>query len=639
METLGRYEILGELGRGGCGVVYRALDPGIGRTVAIKTIRADGSGDSLRERFRREARSAGNLSHPNIVTIHEFSDTGEIMFIAMEFIDGQTLSQRMNGQALALEFVLATVRAAANALDFAHASNIVHRDVKPANFLITKNGLLKITDFGIAKMLDSDVSLTNTGMVIGTAQYMSPEQIAAKEVTGRSDQFSLGVIAYEMLTGQRPFQGNSWASMMHSIIASEPPPLSKYRESLGEPVTEVLRKALAKEPEDRYASCMEFSDALERSILGTTVERQAFWAETAKSPATRDLAETLMLTPTQAAWPTAAASPTATVMGTAITPPTTTREVPPKAAVKRPWLVPVVAGAVIALGLAAWIGLRSSSPQEQEPTQTAPATAVAPEPAAPAAAPAEAAAPAPSKAPEAVESKRPAPAEPRPSADSQARRTVAVATPSNPRTQVPEPATVPVSAPARTPLQAAPVNPPINAPPPTAAVEAPPAQAAPVARVNEPPKAPPAPVAAPAPAPAPVAAPAPVRGPDPAEVAAQKHAAELAASRKMVADAVGRYRQAFESRDLDALKAAWPTLGRNEQNSFQNFFRIARSIKLQLTPVGEPDITPSGATARYRRSMNASDERGTLPAQDQTVKITFRKSGDQMSIDAIDAVR
>ncbi len=223
METLGRYQILGELGRGGCGIVYRALDPGIGRAVAIKTILADANspaGTALRERFRREARSAGNLSHPNIVTIHEFNDSGEIMFIAMELIQGQSLADRMaESSPLPLNLVLAVIGSAADALDYAHANGIVHRDVKPANFMLTAGGQVKVTDFGIAKMLDDEIGLTNTGMVIGTVQYMSPEQIAAKPASARSDQFSLGVIAYEMLTGQKPFQGNSWASVMNQIIS------------------------------------------------------------------------------------------------------------------------------------------------------------------------------------------------------------------------------------------------------------------------------------------------------------------------------------------------------------------------------------------------------------------------------------
>ncbi len=246
MKTIGRYEVLGELGRGGWGVVYRAIDPGLGRTVAIKTIQTNNDAKEIRERFHREARTAGMLSHPNIVTVYEFSDTGDVMFIAMEYIDGETLAQKMRDGPLPMDFTLTMMRAASEALDFAHAHHIVHRDVKPGNFMISKDGQLKMANFGIAKILDAEVGLTSTGMVIGTAQYMSPEQIAAKEVTGRSDQFSLAVIAYEMLTGHRPFQGNSWASMMHAIISSEPPALSEYRKELGDEATQVLRKGLAR---------------------------------------------------------------------------------------------------------------------------------------------------------------------------------------------------------------------------------------------------------------------------------------------------------------------------------------------------------------------------------------------------------
>jgi serine/threonine protein kinase len=639
MEKLGHYEILGELGRGGCGVVYRALDPGIGRTVAIKTILSSGSGDSSRERFRREARSAGSLSHPNIVTIHEFNDDGDVMFIAMEYIDGKTLAERMSQPKLPIPFVLSTVRSAADALDFAHASNIVHRDVKPANFLITKQGHLKITDFGIAKVLDSDVSLTNTGVVIGTVLYMSPEQIAAQEVTGRSDQFSLAVIAYEMLTGQRPFQGNSWASVIHSIMANEPPPVNQHREDLGDAATVVLRKALAKDPAARYETCRDFADALESAILGTTAEQKVFWEKASVTqllPAT-DSKTTVLMTP--------GAPPVTTTKEKPVAPLPSTPQPVVQTAPRRVWVMPLVTAAVVAIGLGSWMLLHRSHSQDA----AQPVAGISPASGTPAPAPPQSQAPL--QAPHSSSPESPAlgnsPDSPRgakverssagtPSRVRQERASApaaatptggpTVSAPSAPPQQQPAEAANPVVTPAAPPAQA----PSRTLPPPS--------QSAPVTKPVE---TAPAPVPTSAPA-APVATPntaAPAAGgPDPAQVAAQRRAAELQAAGSAIAEAVARYRQAFEARDLNALKAVWPGLGRNEQNSFQNFFRIARSVKLQMTPVGEPEVTPGGAIAHYRRTISASDERRALPTQDQTVKITFHKSGGQMLIDTIEAV-
>ena len=642
MEKLGHYEILGELGRGGCGVVYRAFDPALGRTVALKTILSGGSGDSSRERFRREARSAGGLSHPNIVTIHEFNDSGDVMFIAMEYIDGQTLAERMSQPKLPIPFVLSTVRSAADALDFAHASNIVHRDVKPANFLITKRGHLKITDFGIAKVLDSDVSLTNTGVVIGTVLYMSPEQIAAQEVTGRSDQFSLAVIAYEMLTGQRPFQGNSWASVIHSIMANEPPPVNQHREDLGDAATVVLRKALAKDPAARYETCRDFADALESSILGATAEQKVFWEKASVTqllPAT-DSHKTVPMTPGTAPVATTKEKPVAPLASTPQ--PVALRATPSvaQAAPRRLWVMPLVTAAVVAIGLGSWMVLHRSHSQgaAQRVAGISPASEMP--------APAEPQSKAPPQAPQSSSPESPAPGnspdsargakversspvrQERASAPAAATPTggPTVSAPSAPPPQQPPEAANPVVTPAAPPAQA----PSRTLPPPSES-----------APVTKPVETAPAPVPTSAPA-APVAIPntaAPAaRGPDPAQVAAQRRAAELQAAGSAIAEAVARYRQAFEARDLNALKAVWPGLGRNEQNSFQNFFRIARTIKLQMTLVGEPEVTPGGALAQYRRTISASDERRALPTQDQTVKITFHKSGGQMLIDTIEAV-
>jgi serine/threonine protein kinase len=672
VETLGRYQILGELGRGGCGIVYRALDPGIGRAVAIKTILADAhspAGMALRERFRREARSAGNLSHPNIVTIHEFNDSGEIMFIAMELIQGQSLADRMaDSSPLPLNLVLAVIGSAADALDYAHSNGIIHRDVKPANFMLTASGQVKVTDFGIAKMLDDDIGLTNTGMVIGTVQYMSPEQIAAKPASARSDQFSLGVIAYEMLTGQKPFQGNSWASVMNQIMSVEPPPVKQHRQDLGDEVTIVLRKALAKDPEARYSSCREFADELAKAVTGVTMQRTApvpigeAMTRPLPPPRTGVLPETQAMASMtgvpvksdsspdtgQKLTPTMSAGPAKTV--TAV-----------QTAKRRSALTPVMIGAATAVVLATAWWRFSARPVTTPPAAPAVAATVTPansaapanpvqQPAQPVTSqPAERSAAPASASPKKEPVPRPAasksiPAAASPTAQAQPPPVAATPAPSAPPAAIPS---APVAAPAPSvaapaPPVAAPTQPVATPAPPSAApapaVATPPPTAAPSAPNPASVQSPPAAAAAVASSAAP--APAVARNTE-ADVNAgraeeQRKAAELSAARKGVDEALNRYRIAFENRDPEALKSIWPSLGRSELTAFQNFFKIARSIKLQLRPLGEAEIGAAGATVRARRTMAATDERGALPTQDQTVNIHLRRAGNGMVIESID---
>ncbi|HEX3553557.1 MAG TPA: serine/threonine-protein kinase, partial [Thermoanaerobaculia bacterium] len=212
---LGRYEIADEIGKGAMGVVYLARDPLIGRLVALKTFRIgysvrDSEMEQFRIRFMREAQSAGILTHPNIVTIHDVVESSEegMAFIAMEYVRGTNLKLLLQGdQSLPLSFVLETIAQVGDALDYAHSNRVVHRDVKPANILITTDNKVKITDFGIAR-LDSS-NLTQEGQLLGTPNYMAPEQIQGREVDHRADLFSLGVVLYEMLTRHKPFQGEN----------------------------------------------------------------------------------------------------------------------------------------------------------------------------------------------------------------------------------------------------------------------------------------------------------------------------------------------------------------------------------------------------------------------------------------------
>ena len=223
----------------------------------------------LQQRLFREARSAGILSHTGIVTIYDMDDHGEMAFIAMEFVDGPTLEQLLcEREAVAPTLFLSLLRQTATALDYAHQKGIVHRDIKPANIMVTSNGTAKIADFGIAKVTTSQ-QFTQAGTLVGTPNYMSPEQVQGLTVDGRADQFSLAVIAYEILTGAKPFAGDHVTTVVFKIVAEEPEPAQNLNPSLGPRITGVLRKALAKKPESRFVNCLEFVEALERASAGT----------------------------------------------------------------------------------------------------------------------------------------------------------------------------------------------------------------------------------------------------------------------------------------------------------------------------------------------------------------------------------
>lgn len=266
MEQIGRYRIQDELGRGATGVVYRAQDPAIGRVIAIKTIRLldftdEAERERLRERLFREAQSAGVLSHPNIVTIYDIAEENGLAYIFMEFVDGPPLEKILNSrEALDKDALLGIFRQTAIALDYAHKKGIVHRDIKPANILIHDGTLAKITDFGVAKILSQQ--MTQSGVMMGTPNYMSPEQVQGHGVDGRADQFSLAVIVYETLTGEKPFVADHLPSLLYRIVREDPVPPQRLNPTLGPQVEMVLRKALSKNAGERYPNCSEFVEAL-----------------------------------------------------------------------------------------------------------------------------------------------------------------------------------------------------------------------------------------------------------------------------------------------------------------------------------------------------------------------------------------
>lgn len=267
----GRYEVQGVLGRGAMGIVYQAEDPLIGRRVAVKVIRPEPGLDpeeaeDRRNRFEREFRAAGTLSHPSIVTVYDVGHEGSSSFIAMECITGESLQQTVQRASdLTVASACDLLFQIAAGLDFAHQRGIIHRDVKPANILISREGHAKITDFGVAKQ--ASVTMTRTGTVLGTPAYMSPEQITGSPLTGTSDQFSLAIIGYELLTGTRPFAGESAPTVLFRIVQEPAPAPSTLNPRLPPAVDAVFAQALAKNPQARFANCVAFVRAL-REALG-----------------------------------------------------------------------------------------------------------------------------------------------------------------------------------------------------------------------------------------------------------------------------------------------------------------------------------------------------------------------------------
>ena len=269
---LGKYEILRELGHGAMGIVYEAFDPSIERTVALKTIRRDqlegAEAADMIARFQREAKAAGRLNHPNIVSIYDFGEDNSTMFIAMEFVHGRELKSYFEkDERFPISEIARVMGQLLDALEYSHNYGVVHRDIKPANIIIQPNGQVKVADFGIARIESSQY--TQAGTVLGTPAYMSPEQFMGQTVDRRSDIFSAGVVLYQFLTGERPFSGAA-TTIMHKVLSVDPPAPSMLNVQVPKPFDAVIARAMAKRPEDRFQTALEFAGAIRMAAEGKT---------------------------------------------------------------------------------------------------------------------------------------------------------------------------------------------------------------------------------------------------------------------------------------------------------------------------------------------------------------------------------
>jgi serine/threonine protein kinase len=268
LKQLGRYRIQAELGRGAMGVVYKAHDPVLDRTVALKTIALDETEQDREEyqaRFFQEAKAAARLNHPSLITIYDFGEENALAYMAMELLNGSELSERMGQASIPVSEAVAIAEQVAEGLAFAHDSGVIHRDIKPSNVMLLPRGRVKIMDFGIARLKVSDIK-TQLGMRLGTPKYMSPEQIGGSTLDHRTDIFSLGIVLYEMLTGVKLFKGDTLTQVMHNVANFEPPPPSRINPEVPPLLDLVVRRAMEKKPSARYASAWEMVDDLRHCL-------------------------------------------------------------------------------------------------------------------------------------------------------------------------------------------------------------------------------------------------------------------------------------------------------------------------------------------------------------------------------------
>src|SRR3954465_15254644 len=372
VDKVSRYEITGELGKGAMGRVYKAVDPTIGRTVALKTMRLDVHGletDEMLRRFKNEARLAGVLNHGNIVTIHDAGEENGLFYIAMEYIEGVTLHSVLNQRkTLPPEDIINISKQICAGLDHAHHHGVIHRDVKPANIMLEPDGTAKIMDFGIAKSGGGGV--TSTGQVLGTPNYMAPEQVRGHVLDGRTDLFSFGVMLYEMTTGEKPFAGTNVTTIIYKIIHEDPVPPRELDVTIHPGLDKVIMKALAKKPDERYQTGAELARDL-----------QSYKSLGANTDSTQEIPSGSYPAPTGAAPAPAKSAPKVAAAGALSAKAAAPRKMQPPPPSKKLWIgIGVFVVLVAAASVGVWKSVITSHDKPVTPATTTTNTPAAPEP-------------------------------------------------------------------------------------------------------------------------------------------------------------------------------------------------------------------------------------------------------------------
>jgi hypothetical protein len=672
MDRIGKYEILGEIGAGGFGKVYRGRDPILKRTVAIKTCSSDDP--TLRQRFRREAEIVAALQHPNITTIHDLGEQDSIPYLVQELLDGEDLSQVIGRRdQLSVEQKARILHDVARAIEHAHGQGIIHRDIKPGNIRVLANGTIKVMDFGIAKIGDVQTELTRTGMMLGTGPYLAPEQLTDTPVDSRCDIFSYGVVAYELFAYQRPFEASNFSSLLYKILHQPHTPVRELCPDLPPALVELVERCLIKDRDRRIGSFTEIRAQL-AALLNISEERdlsfsrsRAFVDATVaydSGPVSRqvpDHDETILLQSGEALTPAAgtpatgaATSGATATVATAvpISAATVQTATPAPAGGGRSTAIIAAAILLVGVGIVATMWLRTGAPAP--PEVSAPANAAAPGPvnggaALPSATPqGESGAPG-----EAAAAEVPEPSTGAPPAPTEREGRTGPATTSPRSTTEPAPDAVereanrprvepaapaanePRASPSRTEPEVATVQqgastaedePVRSAAAPSSAPEGeapPPRDANPAERPAQD-AAPPAleagPSSAVTPAPASPARTEPATPPEPAR---PDPAIEEAAVRA----ALDRYRRAYEALDIDALAAAWPSLDGEARTRIGRSFAGYQSLAMTLD---DCRIALQGATATASCSVHqeVTPKGGRRLTSDLEVEFQLEKRGD-----------